>query len=353
MQNSEYWKLRFTQLEEVQNKLAKTAFSEIERQYRQAQKQIESKIAMWYQRLADNNEITLSEARQFLKKSDLKEFKWDVEDYIKYGKENDLNGAWVKQLENASAKYHISKLEALKIHTRQSLEELFQKQYATRLSAYQKACSDSYYHTAYELQKGFETGWDIAELNQSQIEKIISKPWAADGYNFSERIWHNKNKLINEVHTALTQSMLTGFNPQKAIDALAKKMKTSKNRAGAIIMTESAFFSSLSEKECYNNLGVEKYEILATLDDRTSEICQNLDGKVFEMKDFQAGLTAPPFHVNCRSTTVPYFDENYGSIGERAARDKDGKTYYVPADMKYPEWKKAFVDGDKSGLTKT
>ncbi len=351
MRNSEYWKQRFSQLEEAQNNFSKITVSEIENLYRQTQKQIESKIAVWYQRLADNNEITLAEARQFLKTSDLKEFRWDVEEYIKYGKENALNQQWVKQLENASAKVHISKLEAIKIHTRQSLEELFQKQYVTRLSTYQNTCSDSYYHTAYELQKGFNIGWDIAGLNQSQIEKIISKPWSADGYNFSERIWYNKNKLINEVHTVLTQSMLTGFNPQKAIDTLAKKMNTSKTNAGRLIMTESAFFSSLSEKECYNNLGVEKYEILVTLDSRTSEICQNLDGKVFDMKDFQPGVTAPPFHVNCRSTTVPYFDEDFGNIGERAARDKDGKTYYVPADMTYSEWKKSFVDGgDKVGL---
>lgn len=38
------------------------------------------------------------------------------------------------------------------------------------------------------------------------------------------------------------------------------------------------------------------------------------------------------------------------SIGERAARGEDGKTYYVPSDMTYKDWENAFVDGDKSGL---
>ena len=37
--------------------------------------------------------------------------------------------------------------------------------------------------------------------------------------------------------------------------------------------------------------------------------------------------------------------------GERAARTADGKVYYVPANMKYTDWKKAFVDGVKDGLT--
>lgn len=64
-------------------------------------------------------------------------------------------------------------------------------------------------------------------------------------------------------------------------------------------------------------------------------------------------MTAPPFHVRCRSTTVPYFADNFGVIGERAARGADGKTYYVPADMSYGEWKESFAGGgDKSGLQK-
>ena len=56
------------------------------------------------------------------------------------------------------------------------------------------------------------------------------------------------------------------------------------------------------------------------------------------MKEFEPGVTAPPFHVNCRSTTAPYFDDEF-SLGERAARGEDGKTYYVPSDMTYKEWK--------------
>ena len=117
MQNSEYWQIRFGQLEEAQNAQGKATLLEIERQYKQAQKQLEGQIARWYQRFADNNGISLAEARQYLKGADLQEFKWDVQDYIKYGQDNALMGGWVKELENASAKYHISKLEALKIHT--------------------------------------------------------------------------------------------------------------------------------------------------------------------------------------------------------------------------------------------
>lgn len=352
MKNSEYWQLRFAQLEEAQNQQGLEAFQQIERQYREAQKQIEGQIARWYQRFADNNGITMAQARQYLKAADLKEFKWDVQEYIKYGQDNALMGGWMKELENASAKYHISKLEALKIQTQHSLESLFSKQIGTVSGSMGDVLESGFYHTAYELQHGFNLGWDIAGLDQSQIEKVLSKPWAVDGKNFSERIWGNKEKLISEVHNELTQNIMLGGDPQKAIDAIAKKMNTSKTNAGRLVMTEEAYFSSVAQGEAFNELDVEQYEIVATLDSHTSDICRSLDGKVFPMTDYQPGVTAPPFHVYCRSTTVPHFDENFGQVGERAARDEEtGKTYYIPDDMTYQEWKETFVDGgDKSGF---
>lgn len=349
MNNAEYWKLRFEQLEQAQNQKGVKAYADIERQYKEAQKQLEGQIARWYQRFATNNGISLAEARQYLKGADLKEFKWDVQEYIKYGQDNALNSGWMKELENASAKYHISKLEALKVQTQHSLEVMYAKQFGTMHGALSDAFESGYYHTAYELQHGFNVGWDIAGLDQAQIEKVLAKPWAADGYNFSERIWGNKNKLISEVHNELSRNIMLGADPQKAIDSLAKKMNTSKNNVGRLVMTEEAYFSSAAQKDCFESLGVEQYEIVATLDSHTSDICRSLDGKHFPMKDYQPGVTAPPFHVYCRSTTVPYFDEQF-DIGERAARDEEtGKTYYIPDDMNYQEWKETFVDGgDKS-----
>lgn len=352
MKNADYWAQRFTQLEDAQNQQGADALKKIEAQYRQAQKQLEAQISTWYQRFAKNNGITLAEARQWLTGKDLKEFKWDVQDYIKYGQDNALSGGWMKELENASAKYHISKLEALKIHTQHSLESLFSKQGLTVSGALSDVYTSGYYHTVYELQKGFNIGWDIAGIDEAQLEKVLAKPWAADGYNFSERIWKNKDKLISEVHNELSQNIMLGADPQKAIDALAKKMNTSKHNAGRLVMTEEAYFSSTAQKEAFQELGVEQFEIVATLDSHTSEICRMMDGKHFPMTDFQPGATAPPFHVYCRSTTVPYFDDNFGQIGERAARDEEtGKTYYIPDDMKYQDWEDTFVNGgDKSGF---
>ena len=121
MKNSEYWKQRFGQLEDAQHNKSAAAYENIRKMYERAERELEEKIRAWYQRFADNNAISMAEARQWLTGKDLDEFKWTVQDYIAHGKENAITAQWMKQLENASSKYHISKLESLKLKTQHSL----------------------------------------------------------------------------------------------------------------------------------------------------------------------------------------------------------------------------------------
>lgn len=349
MKTPEYWAKRFNLLEQSQHDRGAAAFSEIDQKYRAAEREIERKIAAWYQRFADNNGITLQEAQKWLSGKDLEEFKWDVNQYIRYGQENAVNGTWAKQLENASARFHISRLEALKIQCQQDIEVLFGGQKDVFDQAMSDVYRSAYYRTAFEIHRGVGVGWDFATLDSKTISKIINKPWAVDGINFSDRIWSDKQKLLSELDSTLTQNIVLGQDPQKAIDTISHRLGVSKANAGRLVMTEEAYFASEAQNDCFKELDVEQYEIVATLDSRTSEICRMMDGKVFKMSEWKVGVTAPPFHPWCRTTTVPHFDDEF-DVGERAARGADGKTYYVPANMKYADWEKAFVQGDKSNV---
>lgn len=349
MKNEKYWKKRFEQIEDASNKLAFEVAKETNTMFQDAEKEIEQQISVWYQRFATNNNISIDDARKLLNSDELKELKWNLKEYIKYGQENALNPKWMKELENASAKYHISRLEALKLQTRQTIEALYNNEEKIVNTLVEQVYSDGYYHSMYEIQTGFNIGWDIAGIDQNKLQKIVSKPWATDGKNFSDRIWQSKAQLIDELHSELTRSCLLGKSPDEAIRKISKKFNTSKAQAGRLIMTEQAYFSSVAQKDVFNELDVEKYEIVATLDNRTSEVCQDMDGHVFDMKDYVEGVTAPPFHPNCRTTTVPYFDDEF-NLGERAAKDENGKTYYVPSNMTYKDWKQSIVDGDTADL---
>lgn len=342
MKNSKYWQGRFEQIENSSNRIASQVAAETEKMFQEAEKEIEQQISVWYQRFATNNNIKYEDAKKLLKGNDLKELQWSIQEYIKYGEENALNPKWLKELENASAKYHISRLEALKLQTRQTIEALYNNEEKVIDTMVKKVYSDGYYHSMYEIQKGFNIGWDIGTIDQKKLQKIVSTPWATDGKNFSDRIWQSKAQLIQELHSELTRTCILGKAPDAAIKNIAKKFNTSKAQAGRLVMTEQAYFSSVAQKDVFNELDVEQYEIVATLDNRTSAICSSMDGERFPMSEYEPGVTAPPFHPNCRTTTVPAFDDEF-DVGERAAKDEDGKTYYVPANIKYDDWKKSFV----------
>lgn len=342
--NSAYWKKRMEALEDSQYQRSAEYYRDVQKQFREASNSIQMDIERWYQHLADNNNLSYAGAKKLLSKNELDEFHWSVEQYIKAGEENAVDQRWMKELENASARHHISYLEAMKLQSQQHAELLSAEFDHGMTDFLHQSYGEQYHRNAFEIARGTGVGSNIAQIDSRTIDALIKKPWAQDGKNFSDRIWMNRDKLVNNLHTELTQSIIRGSDPKRAIENLAKTMEVSRAQAGRLIMTESAAISSAAQKECFKDLDVERYEILATLDSHTSDICREMDGKVFDMKDYQVGETAPPFHPHCRSTTIPYFDDEFTEDEERAARDDDtGKTYYVPADMKYEEWEKKFV----------
>lgn len=352
MKNREYWKKRFELLEEAQNSSSEKYVSILKEEYDKALIKIEKDITNWYTRLADNNEISYSNAKKLLDKKELKEFKWTVEEYIEKGKENSINQKWIKELENASTKVHIDKLNSIKVQIQNELEYLYDKENKGIEKLLKQQYEDTYYKSAHEIQKGLNQFKQIQKINTEEIQKIISKPWTTDNQTFSDRIWKHKDDLLNTLQKELTQAMIRGDNIHKIINKVEKDFNISKRKASRLVMTEAAFFSSAGQKDCFNSLNVKQYEIVATLDNRTSEICQDLDGKVFDMKDYEIGATAPPFHCYCRSVTAPYFNDEFTQEEKRAYRDEEGKTIYVDSKIKYKDWYNKYVDKEEGIIEK-
>ena len=68
-------------LEDDQYQRSAAYYKDVQRQYIRATNSIQMDIMRWYQRLADNNDISYAGAKKLLKKNELEEFKWTVEDY--------------------------------------------------------------------------------------------------------------------------------------------------------------------------------------------------------------------------------------------------------------------------------
>lgn len=350
MRNADYWRGRFSILEDSAHQEAQRTIQDMEELYLDAQRSVQKEIESWYARFAVNNQISLTDARKWLTAGQLEEFHWSVEQYIKIGEQAGLDAAWLKKLENASTRFHISRLEAVQTGIQQQLELLYGNQVDSLDALLKKVVGNGYTHTAFEVQKGVGLGWDITGLDQKKLETLLSKPWTTDGRTFRDRCWLNKNDLVGSVSKSLTQGLLRGDSPAKIITAIQKQFGVHRYKAGRLVNTETTYFNAVATKECYKDLDVEMVEIIETLDSHTCSICGGLDGKAIPISQYEPGVTVPPFHPNCRGTTAPAIDPKYA--GERAARNADGDVYYVPANMKYADWVQTFVNGgSKAGLT--
>lgn len=335
---SNYWTKRFEEEEKQRNISNKAYAKEIEKQYKIAENKIKSDIEKWYIRIADNNQISLADAKKLLTKDELKEFKWTLAEYTQKAK----SGAWKKELENASARVHIKRLEALQLQVQNSIETLRNKENEMLEDYLIKNYEDTYYHSLYEISKGLNLKTSFATLDKNKINQVIGKPWLSDGKTFSDRIWQDKEQLINTLRTKITQSFITGSTLDEAVEDISKfvsdKIKNKEYVARRLLETESAAYASKAQIEAFKSIDVEKYEIVATLDLHTSEICQEMDGKVFNISDQEIGVTVPPFHSHCRTVIAPYFDDK----PTRASRDENGE-YKEVKYMNYKEWKDQYV----------
>lgn len=359
MTNLEYWAERILLLEEKLHSYGTDTYAIAEPLFQQAQGEIQKEIEVWLGRIATNNGLLSSaEARALLNEDQLAEFHWSVEEYIKYGNENALNQSWMKELENASAKFHVTKLEALQVSTQQSLEKVFAKEYRLVEDLTKKTYTNGFYGNTFEIQKKMGVAWDLGGIDQSKLDSILSNPWATDGRNFSDRIWRDKTQMVNALHEELFRLTVLGESRDTAIKSMTSFLqeqfshkKGARYCAKRLIYTETAFFAAQAQRDSYLEMGFEEYEIVAVLDSKTSDVCQAMDRQHFQVADFKSGVTAPPFHPFCRSTTVAYFPEDWANQGKRLATDEEGEQYYVPESMDYAQWKETFVEGgSKEGL---
>ena len=348
MKNTDYWQNRFKQLEKAQYNTSAEQIQSIYELFTKSERVIQNKINNWCMRFADNNNITYAEALKLLKNDELKELKWDVNEYIAHGQENSINQKWLKELENASSKVHISYLQSIQLQCRMEIEKLYAEYDDLLNKTVKNAYEERYYKTAYEIQLGTQSGKFLSELDTDLVNDIIHKPWALDEKNFSERIWNDKTKLINTLHNSLTRMCIVGEGPEKAVKEVADKMHVSRQQAAKVVNTEVAAFTAKAQQDCFKELDIEQFEVVETLDSHTCKRCADMDGKHFPMNQYKVGITVPPFHPNCRGCTAPYFDDEFNHTGKRAASDDTGKIYYVPADMSYKEWKKKYLVDNSS-----
>lgn len=254
--------------------------------------------------------------------------------------DGDAKDTLLKQLNAPAYKARIARLQKVSENLEKKCKLLYQVEIHKASDAFQDTIKEAYYRTTFDLQKGTGLAYSFAEIDERRINQILENNWS--GKHYSRRIWGDTQKLAETVRRELLVGFMTGKSNIKTAKAIEERFAVGAYEARRLIRTEVCYIANQAEMESYKEAGIEKYRFVATLDNRTSKICQELDGKVFSLDKQMPGVNCPPMHPFCRSTTIAEFDKDVMAELQRRARDpKTGKTYLIPANMTYKKWKNA------------
>lgn len=197
--------------------------------------------------------------------------------------------------------------------------------------------NNSYNQAIFDTEKHFGSLLTFSKLDSQTVQEILN--YKIEGKHFSNRIWTNTDILAEQINSKIATAVAIGQSPEKTIREVRERFDVGRFYAERLVRTESAFYHNSAELRAYQELGVEKYRIIATLDGRTSDICQHKDHKVFKIAEAKQGVNFPPFHPLCRTTTAAYFGEEFEPETRIARDSKTGKSYEIP-NMSYEQWAK-------------
>ena len=318
--NRDYWEERQVKREAK----AFTTIQDVEKEYQIALSKAKQDIIKEISRITttymNDNILNYNEALKHLKGDDYKVWKKDLHDYMKEYNKLLKNAPLQAQklyleIETLSAKSRISRLDSLKTQIDMELTKLI---FGVEDNA-KNTLTSVYRDTFIEVTKDLGIN---PVVSRDKIKTVLDKPWS--GANFSQRLWSNTDKLAETVKQEIVNGMIQGINLKTMTKRVSEKFETAKkNDVERLLRTEVNYVLNQATLDGYKEAGIEKYEFSATLDSRTSQICSELHGNIFEIKNIAVGLNYPPMHPRCRSTTVPIID--YESLAKQAQDETGGK----------------------------
>ena len=329
--SKEYWAERARQREQESYQRGSRLTAKLFNEYQKAAESIRKNISDYYARYAKKHGVTYEEAMKRLNRREAQEWKKSVEEYLKEisAEADPKERARLRaQYDALSYNSSISRLDALLGQIDMELNGLYERGVREMKKEFGENFQQSYYHKMYDIQSRVGYMREFAKYDPEMIEKIVSYPWS--GAHFSDRLWQNKQALSFHLREVLTQGTIQGKGIAAMSKEMSDKMGQSYKAAERLVRTETSHFHNEADKEVYEAAGVEEYEFMATLDERTCEVCGALDGKHFPLSEAQEGANFPPMHPNDRCTTIEYDPED--------ALDWAASGKPMPEDMTYEEW---------------
>ena len=334
-----YWENRQAQMMYEYMEDAEAVSQELADIYAKASRHLSFEMDEIFEKFMDKHNLTEKEARELL--NTLRD-STDIAELKEALAKDPKNAALLAEMESGAYRARIERLEQLQAEIDRMMQQVFEQEKKVTTSHYVDLATNSYYREIYNVQRQVGFQFSFSAVDPKAVAMLLQSEWS--GANYSARIWKNTQGLAKEVKEQMIIGLLTGKRQEEMAREIANKYATGAFEARRLVRTESNFVNGQMQMAAYDECDAEKYEFVAVLDLRTSEICRSLDGKVFLVKDAMPGKNMNPMHPFCRSTTIIHLDDDVKEGLKRRARNPvTGKNELVPADMNYQEWYKKNV----------
>ncbi|RVU73606.1 MULTISPECIES: minor capsid protein [Lactobacillus] len=295
----------------------------------------ESKI--WLSKYAKENNQTLKQAAEYLKKIDTSKFDMTLAEFEAKARA----GGYEKELNSAYYKSRIARLQELYKQYQELAAKYADSEEDNLAIGLAKQYQDTYLLDNYNqyLVVG-SINVNFAHFNEDQLKEIVYQPW--QGSDFSKRIWANYTNVMPEVLTdTMLRATVMGYSYQDVEKQLKDKFQgVVRSDLHRLVATEMGHAAEQATLQFYKDSKIEQYEYMATLESHTCDVCAHLDGRIFYVKDKKEGVNYPLIHPYCRCTTCGYI-KDLPNITSRWSRDtKTGKGKWVK-NQPYSEWAKS------------
>ena len=192
-----------------------------------------------------------------------------------------------------------------------------------------------------ELEKN-EAITEFKEMSTKEVRNVLDTNWK--GSNYSKRIWDDTDLLAEKLQELFTVEAMTGMSQSDMVKEIRNTFDVSKGVARRLIRTEANYMAGQGKLEGWIAKDIEYYVIVATLDLRTSKICQEQDGKKYEVSEVKVNVNYPPFHPWCRTVARAWFNDRT-LTGKRFANDPiSGKRFEISHADSYKKWEKMLIE---------
>lgn len=281
-----YWEKRQTELMKRLEKQSEGTIQRLITAYNKSKDNIQKEIQKIFGKYAVDGKLTFKETKELLNTRETKEFYNNLLEQINSIDDIDVKRKLLAKYNAPAYAYRISRYQALQENIDIELKKLVQEECVISKKHYVDIINEGYYRSIFNAQKGIGIGFNFSQLDNRTINLILNENWYKTE-NFSQRIWKNNNKLANYLKSNFLADNIAGKSIQRMASALDDAMNIGKYNAARLLRTETNHFANEAEMLSYEELNIEKYRFIATLDNVTCKHCAELDNKVFYLKDKQ------------------------------------------------------------------